>query len=103
MGGFGSTKSSQALAADSTNRNIAVRYAMNSAVAFMANHVRVDDQLAANRDRALTGLGVDYALSKRSTIYGRYEYGDHNKAATSGAADGGGKFTNYGVGLRHTF
>ncbi|MBU3725831.1 MAG: porin, partial [Burkholderiaceae bacterium] len=57
MGGWGNTKSSRAATADSSNRNIAIQYAMTPAVALLANHVRVDDQLVGNRDRALTGLG----------------------------------------------
>jgi len=83
--------------ADSASRNVALKYNVDSKIALMANVLKVDNKLAGNSDRNLTGLGADYSLSKRTTAYARYETGDNDKSSTAG------KFTNYAVGLRHTF
>lgn len=101
-GGWTSSKQSglAAVGADSRSWNIALKYAVSGALNLMANIVKVDDKLVGNQDRDLTGLGLDYALSKRSTAYGRYETGDNDKRNT-GTVDG--KFTRWSVGLRHTF
>jgi predicted porin len=96
-GGWTSSKSSVAATADSRSWNLALKYAMGN-WAFMGNVVKVDDKLIGNQDRSLTGLGLDYALSKRTTAYGRYENGDNDKAA--GAT---GNFSRYQIGMRHTF
>jgi predicted porin len=81
---------------DNASWNLAVKYTMG-AWAFLANYLQDNDKLAGNADRKLTGLGVDYALSKRTAAYGRYETYDNNTNAT------GGKNTNTSVGLRHSF
>jgi len=82
---------------DSSSRNVALKYNVDSKIALMANVLKVDDKLAGNKDRNLTGIGADYALSKRTTAYARWESGDNDKSAATG------KFTNYALGLRHTF
>jgi predicted porin len=97
-GGWTSSKSSVAATADSRSWNLALKYAFSGALSAQANIVKVDDKLTTNQDRSLTGLGLDYAMSKRTTAYGRYETGDNDK--TDGA---NGKFTRYQIGLRHSF
>jgi predicted porin len=97
-GGWTSSKSSVAATADSRSWNLALKYAVSGALSLMANVVKVDDKLTTNQDRSLTGLGLDYALSKRTTAYGRYENGDNDKAAS-----GTGNFTRYQIGMRHSF
>ncbi len=97
-GGWTSSKSSVAATADSRSWNLALKYAVSGALSLMANVVSVDDKLIGNQDRRLTGLGLDYAMSKRTTAYGRYESGDNDKAA--GAT---GNFNRYQIGVRHTF
>ncbi|MDP1735242.1 MAG: porin [Sulfuritalea sp.] len=96
--GWTSSKSSVAATADSRSWNLALKYAFTGALTGGINVVRVDDKLTLNQDRSLTGLGLDYAMSKRTTAYGRYENGDNDKS--NGAT---GKFTRYQVGLRHSF
>lgn len=82
--------------ADSASRNFAVKYNVDPKITLMANMLTIDDKVS-NKDRSLTGLGADYSLSKRTTAYARYESGDHDKLVTTG------KFTNYSLGVRHTF
>ncbi len=70
-------------------------------MAVMANVLRSDDKLIADQDRSLNSLGLDYALSKRTVAYARWEGGDNDKSATTGA--NGGKFNRTALGLRHSF
>ena len=61
----------------------------------------------------VTALGADYALSKRTAVYFRYEsitddallYNTRSVAGSgyTGADQGTGKVTNTAIGLRHTF
>jgi predicted porin len=83
---------------DTASKNIAVKYQVNGALALMANVLRVDDKLAANQDAKLVGAGADYALSKRTTAYYRFEQADSKVADTTA-----GKYVTQAIGLRHTF
>jgi predicted porin len=96
--GWTSSKSSVAATSDTRSWNLALKYAVTGALSLGINVVKVDDKLTTNQDRSLTGLGLDYALSKRTTAYGRYENGDNDKSNGST-----GNFTRYQVGLRHSF
>jgi predicted porin len=53
--------------------NLAVKYALNGTMSVMGNMGKLDDKTAANADQTITGLGLDYALSKLTTAYVRYE------------------------------
>jgi predicted porin len=74
-----------------------LKYTMGN-LAFLFNTVKDNDKLAANADRKQTGLGVDYALSKRTTAYARYVTLDTD-TNTSNA----GKMTTTALGLKHSF
>ena len=102
-GGWTSSKGSAGgvTSADSRSWNLALKYAVSGALSLMANVVRVDDKMVGNSDRNLNGLGLDYALSKRTTAYGRYESGDNDKSAVVGNGTGG--FSRYQIGMRHSF
>ena len=61
----------------------------------------------ANRDTTVTGLGLDYALSKRTALYARYER-DADLAGLRSitgytAVGGSTTYTATAVGVRHTF
>jgi GBP family porin len=98
-----------ALATDSRSWNIGLKYMVTGALSLAANVIRVDDKSVTNRDRSLNALGADYAMSKRTSAYVRYEQGDNDKSNTFGAgalaAAGAsvGNFTRYQLGLRHSF
>jgi predicted porin len=101
--GWTSSKGMSIGAGDTVNSrswNIALKYAVGN-WALMANFLKDDDKLVADVDRKLTGLGVDYSLSKRTTSYVRYENGDNNTSAASGSNTGA--FTRWAAGVRHTF
>lgn len=81
---------------DNAAWNVAVKYTMGN-WALMANYVTDNDKTATNSDRNLTGLGVDYSLSKRTAAYARYETFDLSRNVV------GGKNNTTALGLRHTF
>jgi predicted porin len=81
---------------NATSKNIGLKYTMGN-LAFLGNILRDNDKTAPNTDRKLTGLGVDYSMSKRTTAYVRYEAFDTDTTRV------GGKTTNTAVGLRHSF
>ncbi len=92
--------------ADHRSWNLAAKWQATPTLAVMANTLKVDDKIAetaalGNQDRSLNALGLDYAMSKRTTAYARWEDGDNDKQATTGT--GNGKFTRWAFGLRHSF
>jgi predicted porin len=99
--GWTSSKGGAIAGADTINQtsyNFALKYAVSGNMAVMANILRANDKMVANEDRNLTGLGLDYSLSKRSVAYVRYEAGDNDKSLAND-----GKFTRMALGLRHAF
>ncbi len=101
-GGYTTSKGDTAVAAgneaDSRSWNIAAKWAATGNIDLMANYLKDNDKLAANDDRKLLGLGMDYKFSKRTAAYVRYEKLDTD--TNNGSA---GKLTTYGAGLRHAF
>ena len=89
------------------------------ATKFMANYQTVTNGDAATKRTAtmagatakVIGLGVDYSVSKRSVIYGRYEKdtesGTNAQAFRDTATPGYGAtnsvYTALAIGVRHTF
>jgi predicted porin len=90
-----------ATTADSRSWNLGLKYMVMANLSLAANVLRVDDKTTTDKDRNLNAVGFDYDLSKRSTVYGRYESGDNDKNGVTGASVGG--FTRYQLGLRHSF
>jgi predicted porin len=107
-GGWTSSKGNAAAGTtvDARSWNIALKYAMGN-WGFMANVLRVDDKMPivaavnGDQDRNLTGLGLDYSMSKRTTAYVRYEGGDNDKSSNTGSNTGA--FTRWAAGVRHSF
>jgi len=70
---------------------------------------RVNDKLLADGDATKIGLGVDYSLSKRTSLYANYGKINNDSAAAyalnSSANSGGAGYGNRGfdVGLAHNF
>jgi predicted porin len=104
-GGWTSSKvngvAAAAPAADARSWNVALKWQATPSMAVMANFLRSDDKLVADQDRNLNALGLDYAMSKRTTAYVRWEGGDNDKSATTGFNSG--KFNRTAAGLRHSF
>jgi len=101
--GWTSSKSSGVAVqtADARSWNLAIKYQVMGNLALMANVLRVDDKLTGDKDRNLNAIGLDYDLSKRSTLYVRYENGDNDRSNATGNGIGG--FTRWGAGMKHTF
>ncbi len=99
-GGWTSSKNntSPVVGVDARSTNIAMKWQATPTIAVMANVLKDDDKTAANQDRNLNALGLDYSMSKRTTAYVRWEDGDNDKANAVG-----GKFTRTALGLKHTF
>lgn len=78
--------------------NLAVKHAMGATTLLANMAKRTDKQTAVADNGDVTGLGADYALSKRTNLYGRYE-----KFEQSSATAATGKRTAYSFGIKHTF
>ena len=72
------------------------------AVTLHASIANSNDKTANNVDKKIMGLGADYALSKRSTVYGRYENRDANTNSGADTSAAGATKVMH-VGVRHTF
>jgi predicted porin len=83
-----------------TGSNIALKYNLSGTTSVMANLGKFDDKTAANADSTITGLGMDYALSKRTTAYIRYE---NRKIDNIVAAASIKQQTTTAFGLQHNF
>ncbi len=99
--GWTSSKSNTAARADARSWNIALKYQITPALSAAANIIKVDDKLATDADRNLNALGLDYAMSKRTTAYARWESGDNDRSSATGNNVGG--FSRYQLGMRHSF
>ncbi len=87
----------QGTAIDAKSYMLGAKYVMG-AVSLMASMGQNDDKLTANADRKIYGIGADYALSKRTALYARFDNRDGNSTST---ADNKTKRT--AIGVRHTF
>lgn len=87
--------------ANSRSWNLGLKYNVTGALSLAGQVMRVDVKTVGDQDRNLNALGFDYAMSKRTTAYGRYEQGDNDRSSTTGNGVGG--FTRYQLGLRHSF
>jgi predicted porin len=94
---------------DGNSWNVAGKYAVAPAIDLMANYVVRNSSYYNNAK--LFGAGVDYKLSKRTTVYYRYEAIDANTdnkllTTTIGgttAIAGSTATVTSAVGIRHTF
>ncbi len=84
---------------DTSSTNVAAKYALTPVLSVAANVVKINDKAAASaaKDQSLTGLGLDYAFSKRTTAYVRAEDYNTDKSATNKGVK------TYAVGLLHSF
>ncbi len=94
--GMTTTKDNTAAVLNAASKNVAVKYTMGN-LSFMGNLLWDNDKTAGDDDRKLTGLGMDYSMSKRTTAYVRYEKWDNDTHAANN--DG----TAYQFGIRHSF
>ena len=92
---------------DTKFTSVSATYAIG-ATTLMAQvgELKADAGTYAGKKSKLTGLGADYALSKRTALYARYESIDDKASVIAAAStiDGSGtKRTRTAFGLRHNF
>ena len=94
-------KQDTSTAMNTSGRMIGAKYVMG-ATTLMASMGSSNEKSTANVDKKIAGIGADYALSKRTNLYARYDTRDADtNVATDAAASGVTKRTAFGV--RHTF
>lgn len=76
-------------------------YNLTPAVAAMFNVAQVNDTSTLNMDRSLTGIGLNYTMSKRTRAYVRYDQIVTDKANENSTQ--GNKLNRTAVGIAHTF
>jgi len=103
--GYTTTKSNSistaSLMEDATSYNIAAKYVMGQ-IDLLGNYTVRTSNIAGVNNASVLGLGANYNLSKRTSVYYRYESANAN--TNDQAATAGGSITNTSmVGVRHAF
>jgi predicted porin len=101
--GYTTTKSNGAVTAieDATSYNVAAKYVMGQ-IDLLGNYTVRTSNIAGVNNASVLGLGANYNLSKRTSVYYRYEQANSN--TNDQAATAGGSVTNTSmVGVRHAF
>lgn len=87
-------------AVDSQASSFGASYALSPATTLMGVMASTNDKTTMNMDRRLTGLGLNYALSKRTRAYLRY---DQIETDAENRGTAGNKLSRTALGLAHTF
>ena len=98
-GGWGSSKASATTIANSTSTQYGVTYTMG-AFDVLAQTAKVDDKNTTGYDRKMTGLGVNYNLSKTAKVYFRM---DDLKLNSGGTVTAGDTIKRNAVGFSKSF
>lgn len=103
--GYTTTKHDVEATEKASSWNLAVKVPVTAQVDLMANYLKRDDKRdvasTAQKDGKLMGVGADYKLSPRSTLYFRYEAFDTDTSSATAGTTGSNKTTAFGV--KHTF
>ncbi len=81
--------------------NIAVSYALTPTTTVFGNVARANDKTADNRDLSLTGVGVKYELSKRTSLNARFITEKRDNLAANSTLHA--KQTTTLFGVQHNF
>ena len=96
--GLSSTKHNAAVPLEDSNSwNLAGQYLITPSIKLQANYLARNSNVAANA--RLLGLGADYAFSKRTNAYFRYESINFDAFAVATSST----LNTWAVGLKHTF
>lgn len=88
-----------ATTAENAGLNVAADVPLSPALTLTVNVQQLNDKMAANADKDSVAVGVQYALSKRTTTYARYiNVGTDNQTGTATK-----DVTTMLVGVRHNF
>jgi predicted porin len=85
---------------DDAGYGAAVDVPLSPALTLSAHLVKVDDKATADLDTTMTAIGLNYALSKRTSTYARYVNQKTDNATGATAIKTG---SEYLVGVRHNF
>jgi len=96
--GSGSSSASVSTIAETTNTQYGVTYTMGQ-IDIMAQQAKVNDKSTNNFDRKMTGLGVNYNLSKTTRAY--YRMDDLNLSTNAAAT--GSSIKRSAVGISRSF
>jgi predicted porin len=97
-GGYTMSEASNKADVDSTSMNVAAMFQLNPQLGLGVNYVKVTDDTARVQDRDLIGFGLNYAMSKRTLAYVRYQSGDKLDATANS-----GDYSDIAVGISHSF
>lgn len=96
--GSGASTASSASIADGTSTQMGVTYNMGQ-FTILAQTAKFNDKSTNNYDRKMTGLGVDYNLSKTSRVYYRMD----NLNLSTNAAASGSQISRAAIGVSRSF
>jgi len=85
---------------EDTGYGAAVDVPLSPALTLNAHYVKVDDKAVADLDTTMYAVGLNYALSKRTSTYVRYVNQKADNATTAAQIKSG---SEYLVGVRHNF
>ncbi|MEQ1659606.1 MAG: porin [Hylemonella sp.] len=85
---------------DNAGYGAAVDAPLSPALTLSAHLVKVDDKAVADLDKTMMAVGLNYALSKRTSTYVRYVSEKADNATTAAQIKTG---SEYLVGVRHNF
>jgi len=96
--GSGSSSASSSTIADTTSTQMGVTYTMGQ-IDILAQTAKVHDRSTTNADRKMTGLGVNYNLSKTTRVY--YRMDDLNLSTVTAAS--GSSIKRSAIGISRSF
>jgi predicted porin len=100
LGGHTQAVYSTANARTETNGlSLGLELPLTASATLQYSYQRLDDTSANNRDSQMNAIGVNYGLSKRSSVYARYGYQTTDNVAAGSTEKGSVTL----VGLRHNF
>jgi len=85
---------------DDSGYGAAVDVPLSPALTLNAHFVKVDDKATADLDTTMSAIGLNYALSKRTSTYVRYVNQKTDNATTAAQTKSA---SEYLVGVRHNF
>lgn len=85
---------------DDSGYGAAVDVPLSPALTLNTHFVKVDDKATADLDKTMMAIGLNYALSKRTSTYVRYVSEKADNATTAAQIKTG---SEYLVGVRHNF
>jgi predicted porin len=99
--GWTQTKNSDSTIEDASSWNVGGKFALSSAIDLSANYLVRTNNLVNGKNGKVIGLGADYNMSKRTTLYVRAETIDTD--TNIGTTAGGSVTAATAFGIRHAF